>query len=98
MSGTDGQYYIYILANRHNTVLYTGVTNNLIKRVHEHKAKLAIGFTSRYNVDKLVYFETTPNVESAITREKQIKAGSRGKKLALVTAMNPDWLDLSESL
>jgi putative endonuclease len=81
----DRQYYVYILTNRHNTVLYTGVTNDLVRRVHEHKSKQAAGFTRRYNVEKLVYFEVTGDVSAAIGREKQIKAGSRRKKIDLVT-------------
>jgi len=90
------QYYIYILANKYNKVLYTGVTNDLEKRVYEHKNKLVKGFTSRYNVDKLVYFEITENIESAITREKQIKGLLRKKKILLIELVNPEWRDLSE--
>ena len=71
----EHHYFVYIMTNKHNTVLYTGVTNNLIKRNYEHKKKIIKGFTSRYNIDKLVYFEHTSNVEAAIRREKQIKAG-----------------------
>ena len=89
-------YYVYILTNQNNTVLYTGVTNNLERRVYEHKNKLLKGFTCRYNVDKLVYFETTESIESAIAREKQIKAGSRQKKIALIEKNNPTWQDLSK--
>ena len=89
-------YYVYILTNQNNTVLYTGVTNNLERRVYEHKNKLLKGFTNRYNVDKLVYFETTESIESAIEREKQIKAGSRRKKLELIERNNPTWKDLSK--
>lgn len=90
----DKQYYVYILTNFTNTVLYTGVTNNLVRRIYEHKNHLAKGFTEKYNVTKLVYFEETQNVESAILREKQIKAGSRKKKIQLVNLKNPNWRDL----
>ncbi len=89
-------YYVYILTNTQNTVLYTGVTNNLEKRITEHKAKIySNSFTARYNIHKLVYFETTTDIESAIAREKQIKAGSRKKKLSLIETINPAWNDLS---
>ena len=88
-------YYVYILTNKNNTVLYTGVTNNLVRRVYEHKNKLADNsFTNRYNVDKLVYFETTNYIESAIAREKQLKSGSRQRKIELIVAFNPSWEDL----
>ncbi|MDZ7661715.1 GIY-YIG nuclease family protein [Thiohalophilus sp.] len=90
----ERQYYIYILTNRSNTVLYTGVTNNLIRRVYEHKEKLQPGFTRKYNVDKLVYYEILIDPENAIAREKQIKAGSRQKKLDLIRSFNPGWNDL----
>lgn len=86
-------YYIYILTNKNNNVLYTGVTNNLLNRIKQHKDKTGKGFSSRYNVNKLVYFEEFDDAYSAISREKQIKAGSRQKKLDLLNAMNPDWLD-----
>ena len=80
-----------------NTVLYTGVTNDLMRRVYEHKNKVDIkSFTARYNIDKLVYYETTTTPESAIQREKQIKSGSRMKKESLINAFNPDWEDLYE--
>lgn len=88
------QYFIYILTNEHNAVLYTGVTNNLVKRMYQHKFKIAEGFTSRYNVSKLVYFEVCEDVYSAIAREKQLKAGPRRKKLKLVNDFNPSWKDL----
>ncbi len=87
-------YYIYILSNKNNSVLYTGVTNSLMRRVWEHKAKLIEGFTKKYNVDKLVYFESFDNPRAAIKREKQIKAGSRKKKIELINKLNPDWKDL----
>lgn len=92
------QYYIYIITNKYNTVLYTGVTNDLIRRVYDHKEKLIAGFTKKYNVDKLVYYEIFTDINNAITREKQIKAGSRQKKIDLVNSMNPQWCDLYDGL
>lgn len=86
------------MTNKRNTVLYTGVTNELKRRVYEHKEKLADGFTRRYNVTKLVYYEVFDDVENAILREKQIKGGSREKKVKLIDAMNKDWRDLYEEL
>jgi putative endonuclease len=94
----DHRYFVYILTNRHHTVLYVGVTNDLVRRVHEHRIKIASGFTTRYNVDKLVFFEETSDVQAAIAREKQLKAGSRERKIALVNAFNPDWRDLFDDL
>lgn len=91
-------YCVYIMTNKNNTVLYTGVTNNLTRRVFEHKEKLVRGFTQRYNATKLVYYEASESVYSAIAREKQIKAGSRRKKIDLINSMNPEWRDLSEYL
>ena len=87
-------YAVYLLTNKNNTVLYTGVTNDLRRRVAEHKMKIIPGFTKRYSVDKLVYYEFFENVEPAISREKQIKAGSRQKKEALINGINPEWTDL----
>ena len=93
------QYYVYILSNTHKTVLYTGVTNDLIRRVYEHKNHLdKQSFTSRYNVDQLVYYETTPNVEAAIEREKQIKGWSRKHKNKLIESKNPNWVDMYRSI
>jgi len=89
------QYYVYIITNTSKT-LYTGVTDNLERRVHEHKEKLIEGFTKRYNITKLVYYEETSDVQSAIKREKQIKGWLRRKKIALIEAMNPKWSDLSD--
>ena len=83
-------YYIYILANKNNTVLYTGVTNDLVRRIHEHKNKLIKGFTEKYNVDKLVYYEIFDFIELAINREKQIKGYSRSKKDLLIDQKNPE--------
>ena len=89
---------VYILANRRNGTLYTGVTSNLVKRVWEHKNDMVEGFTHRYGVHMLVYFEMLDTMEAAITREKQIKAGSRAKKLSLIESMNAGWLDLYHSI
>ncbi|MBQ8375412.1 MAG: GIY-YIG nuclease family protein [Clostridia bacterium] len=90
-------YYVYILTNKSNSVLYTGVTNDLLRRLEEHRAKLsAESFTAKYNINKLVYYETTESVDGAILREKQIKAGSRAKKRALIESENPEWEDLSK--
>ena len=86
------------MSNKANRVLYTGVTNDLRRRVYEHKMKLVEGFTRKYNVGKLVYYETCEDVESAILREKQIKGGSRQKKVDLVDSMNSEWHDLYEEL
>ncbi len=88
------EYYIYIMTNKRNTVLYTGVTNDLIRRVYEHKSKLVEGFTKKYNINKLVYFEMYENPSEAIAREKQIKAGSRQKKINLINTINLEWKDL----
>ncbi len=92
----DRHYYIYIVTNKKNTVLYTGVTNNLRRRVYEHKEKLVEGFTKKYNITKLVYCEVFDRIEDAIMREKQIKGGSRQKKIDLINSMNKDWRDLYE--
>ena len=92
------QYYVYIMTSKRNTVLYVGVTNDLMRRVYEHKEKLAEGFTKKYNIVKLVYYEVCEDVEGAILREKQIKAGSRQKKIELVNRMNSEWRDLYEEL
>jgi putative endonuclease len=88
------QYYVYIVTNARRT-LYTGVTNDLERRVYQHKNKLASGFTSRYHIGRLVYYEVTSDVRAAIEREKQIKGWSRAKKIALIESMNPKWVDLS---
>jgi putative endonuclease len=87
-------YYVYILTNQYNTVLYTGVTNDLEARVREHRSPENRGFTARYRVHKLVYYETFDDIVEAIAREKQIKAGSRQKKIDLIVASNPWWKDL----
>jgi putative endonuclease len=91
----DKIYFVYLLTNWNNKVMYVGVTNNLERRLYEHKRKLVEGFTRRYNVGKLVYFESTPNALSAIEREKQIKKWRREKKNQLVESANPAWEDLS---
>jgi len=91
-------YYIYILTNHTNSVLYTGVTNNLSRRIFEHKNHLTKGFTSKYNTDKLVYFEHFSDINNAIEREKQIKAGNRQKKIDLIEKENKLWLDLYDSI
>jgi len=91
----DKQYYVYIMANIART-LYVGVTNDLERRVYEHKMKLIPGFTSKYKLNALVYFESGEDVTSAIEREKQIKGWLRRKKIALIESMNPDWKDLSK--
>ncbi len=87
---------IYILTNKNNNVLYTGVTSDLTKRLYEHKNKIYPGFTKKYNVSKLVYFEVFSLIDEAIAREKQIKGGSRKKKLDMINSINPEWEDLSE--
>ena len=90
--------YVYLMTNKYNTVIYTGVTDNLQKRVYQHKEGFVSGFTSKYNVSKLVYYEIFDSIEGAITREKQIKAGSRRKKIALILSTNPDFKDLYPEL
>ena len=87
-------YYVYLLTNKHNTVLYTGVTNDLRRRTYEHKNRWIEGFTKRYNIDKLVYFESTTDIREAIQREKQIKVWTRKKKDDLIATMNPEWNEL----
>ena len=87
-------YYVYIMTNRSRT-LYTGVTNDLTRRVYEHKTKVIPGFTSRYNITQLVYYEVTDDIRAAIAREKQIKGWLRRKKTALIESVNPTWKDLS---
>jgi len=94
--GAICMYYVYILTNRNNKVMYVGVTNNLERRVYEHKNGLLEGFTKKYNVNKLVYFDSTTDIKAAITREKQIKGWTRNKKNELVETINPNWVDLAE--
>lgn len=92
------QSYVYIMTNKNNTALYTGVTNDLKRRIYEHKNKLVEGFTKKYNITKLVYYEISRDVESAILREKQIKGGSRAKKIKLIESVNREWRDLYDEL
>ena len=93
------QYYVYILTNANKTVLYTGITNDLIRRVYEHKNHLDKGsFTSKYNVENLVYYEVTTDIDSAIAREKQIKGWNRKRKDKLIETENPNWNDLYENI
>lgn len=91
-------YYVYIMTNRYNSVLYTGVTNDLRRRVYEHKSGFGSEFTSRYNVKKLMYYEVTRDVQAAIAREEPIKGGSQRKQLDLVNGRNPEWKDLYDEL
>jgi len=92
------QYYVYIMTNKNNSILYTGVTNDLKRRVFEHKNKLVEGFTKKYNIGKLVFYEVYDDINNAIAREKQIKGGSRAKKIALIEEMNNTWSDLYEAI
>lgn len=89
---------VYIMANKRNGTLYTGVTSNLLKRVWEHKNNVTEGFTKRYRVHSLVYYEVCPSMESAILREKQVKAGSRKKKIGLIEDKNAEWIDFYDKL
>ena len=93
------QYYVYLLANATNAVIYVGVTNDLVRRVFEHKSQIdPNSFTARYRVDRLGYYEAHGSIETAIQREKQIKGWNRGRKNALVASMNPGWVDLYNGL
>ena len=94
----EKQSYIYILFNKRNGTLYTGVTSNLVRRIYEHKNKLIEGFTKKYGVDKLGYYEVFEDITQAIKREKQIKAGSRKNKLKLIESINPNWKDLYDDI
>jgi putative endonuclease len=94
----EKQFYIYIMTDPKHSALYTGVTSNLQARVYQHREKLTQGFTSRYNVNMLVYYEEAADAFSAIAREKQIKAGSRQDKVDLINRLNPTWCDLYEQL
>ena len=94
----EKRYYVYIMTNTHNNVLYTGVTSDLARRVYQHKNGLGSVFTRKYNVHKLVYYEIGNDVTATIAREKQIKGGSRRKKLDLIHEMNPEWKDLYEEI
>jgi len=90
--------YVYIMTNKSNQVLYTGVTSDLIKRIFQHRNKMIKGFTEKYKLIKLIYYEVSDDIRVAIEREKQIKGGSRAKKIALVDRMNPEWRDLYDDL
>jgi putative endonuclease len=92
------EYCVYMMANANNTVLYTGVTNDLARRVYEHKKGIGSTFVKRYNLHKLVYYEVGDSIHSAIAREKQIKAGSRRKKIDLINRLNPEWNDLFDEI
>jgi putative endonuclease len=92
----ENRYYVYLLTNWNHRVLYVGVTNDLTRRLYEHQNKLVTGFTEKYNVNKLVYFEETDDVRSALAREKEIKKWRREKKDALVVSVNPQWKDLAK--
>ncbi|MCG2713463.1 MAG: GIY-YIG nuclease family protein [Candidatus Omnitrophica bacterium] len=95
---TEQKGYVYILTNTNNTVLYTGVTSNLVKRVYEHKNKEVRGFTEKYNLHKLIYYEIFEDMINAIMREKQIKGWLRSKKVSLIEKVNLDWVDLYLSI
>ncbi|GGZ75800.1 GIY-YIG nuclease family protein [Algibacter mikhailovii] len=88
--------YLYFMTNKNNTVIYIGVTSDLVKRVYQHKTKTYKGFTAKYNCDKLIYFEEFSDINRAIAREKQLKSGNRKRKEDLINSNNPDWSDLSE--
>ncbi|MBZ0182708.1 MAG: GIY-YIG nuclease family protein [Melioribacteraceae bacterium] len=92
----QNQFFVYIITNKNNTVLYTGMTNNLIRRIYEHKNKLIDGFSKKYNCEKLGWYEIHETSFNAIAREKQLKAGSRKKKIELIEKLNHDWEDLSK--
>jgi putative endonuclease len=92
------QYYVYIMTNKGNSVLYIGVTNDLQRRVRAHQSGKGSIFTSQYNIKKLVFFEGIGDIHAAIAREKQIKGGSRRRKIELIESMNPDWKDLFDDL
>ncbi len=94
----ERRFFVYIMTNNYNTVFYTGITNNIRRRVTEHKEEILPGFTATYRITKLIYYELFLTVESAILREKQIKGGSRKKKEELIEKLNPQWRDLSDEL
>ncbi len=95
---SDRQYYVYILTTQNNTVLYTGIANDLIHRVYQHKHNMVEGFTKKYSIHKLVHYESADDVMSAIEREKQIKRWRRQKKIDLINVFNPDWQDLYDEI
>ncbi len=92
------QYYVYLICNKNNTTIYTGITSDLKRRIWEHKNKITKGFSNKYNLYKLLYYEIYQDPENAIIREKQIKSGSREKKIELIESMNPKWIDLYDNL
>ena len=92
------QYFVYLMTNEHHSVIYTGITSDLKKRVYEHKEKMVAGFTAKYNIVKLVYYEVFADPENAILREKQIKGGSRRKKIDLINRANKEWRDLYDEI
>lgn len=94
----EQQSFIYILTNTHNTTFYIGVTNDLVRRVYEHKNKVVKNFSSTYNLTKLVYYEIFPDIAQAIIREKKLKGGSRQKKIDLIDKFNPEWIDLYDKI
>lgn len=94
----ENQTFVYILTNAHNTTLYIGVTNNLLRRTFEHKEKFNSGFTKKYNLTKLVYYEIFSDIDNAILREKKLKGGSRQSKIDLINKFNPEWQDLYEKI
>ena len=94
----QNQYFVYILFSKKHGTLYVGVTNDLKRRISEHKQKAVKGFTSTYGVNKLGYFEITDSIESAILREKQLKSGNRKQKIALIESTNPNWIDLYDEI
>lgn len=98
MRPSPKQFYVYIMANRTNVAIYTGVTSSLQRRIWEHKEKLIPGFAERYDICKLVYYEILADAESAILREKRLKGSSRARKNRLVNGMNPEWRDLCDEL
>ncbi|HRX63847.1 MAG TPA: GIY-YIG nuclease family protein [Candidatus Absconditabacterales bacterium] len=91
-------YYTYILSTKYNKMLYIGVTNNLVRRIYEHKNKLVKGFTAKYNIDKLVYYEETGDINIALNREKELKGWLRSRKDDLINKINPNWDDLYENI
>jgi len=92
----EKQYYVYIITNYEESVLYTGKTNDLQRRIYEHKNKLLKSFSKQYNINKLVYYEIFGDIEQSILREKQIKGGSRQRKIKLINEFNPQWIDLAD--
>ena len=92
------QYYVYLISNKNNTTIYTDITSDIKRRIWEHKNNITKGFSSKYNLHKLLYYEIYQDPENAIIREKQIKSGRREKKIRLIESMNPKWIDLYDNL